>query len=577
MGSHFSMRLTLFFFLISVGVLHATSHEEDILAKSRAYLALQDPKEALKLLQEQGTQAAHSPSFWKQYIRTLAQAGRSQEATELLFQYQQDEQVFDWDLAEQVAWGQVQEATHSSQLPCRLQALLAAHFSRKIEGVRLLLEGMRSSNILVRTLAIHLAAELQDRCLVEEVALLFRKEKNTKVRRELIRAIGKMKIVSLQPILESYIGREELADADRDIAVEAYISFLERPSHAELERFALSPRVGHRLLYCRLIVMLGLCEGSATLQLLAEDPHPSVRMHAFQALGILRLGGGEALSLVKRGIDDSHPLVAASAAYVLCIEKEPRGKEKLAELLQHAQPKVRWFTSFLVSAMGLEGEMLALRGAEESVDPYVRLNLSVALFSLRSQTGIGEKKAALLLHKALAEKQGRWKEETFGFFSGIVRERDAGEEVEAKDLLLELQLCSLLYQMDPLGAKRLLEQFLHQHAWGISGMATAVLLTEGEMAEISMVEDLLKSHDKEVQLQAAIVLAIWGKHESSLAYLKSAYKDASFSHKIRILEGMVQIGSFETLPFFFEVLQSSSETLRTLGAVGLIHTLQFGF
>ena len=107
-------------------------------------------------------------------------------------------------------------------------------------------------------------------------------------------------------------------------------------------------------------------------------------------------------------------------------------------------------------------------------------------------------------------------------------------------------------------------------------MATAVLLMEGEAADLPVVEDLLKSSDPEVQLQAAIVLAVWGKQESALTHLKKAYSEASFSSKFRILEGMVQIGSFETLPFFFEVLQSSSETMRTLGALGLIHTLQFG-
>lgn len=568
-----------FFFLISLiscKVLHATNHEEDILAKSRAYLALQDSKEALKLLQEQDIQISHSASFWKQYICTLAQAGRVQEATLLLAKYQTNKQIFHWELAEQVAWGQVRESIDSPQLPCRLQALLAAHFSRKIEGVRILLEGMRSSNILVRALAVHLAAELQDRCLVEEIVGLFQREKNSKIRRELVRAIGKMRITSLQPMLEDYLGREELSDIDRNIAVEAYLSFLEQPSHEDVKRFSLSPRVGHRVLYCRLIVMFGMQEGNAVLQRLTEDPHPSVRIYAFQALGILRSGGKDTLSCAKRGVNDSHPLVSASAAYVLSLEKDISGQEKLAALLHHSQPKVRWFVSGLVSAMGLQGESLVLHEAEASSDPYVRLNLSIALFSLRSQTGIGERKAALLLRKALAEKQNRWKEEIFGFFSGIVREVDLDEEAETKDLLLELQLCGLLYQLDPTGAKDLLEKFLHKHAWGISGGATAVLLMEGEMTDLPLVEDLLQSRDPEVQLQAAIVLAIWGKHESALTHLQSAYQKASFSHKIRILEAMVQIGSFETLPFFFEVLQSSSETLRILGSLGLIHTLQFG-
>lgn len=571
-----SRRLYLFFFLISFTVLHATTPEEDVLAKSRAYLTLQDSKEALKLLQEQDIQISHSSSFWKQYIRTLAQAGRVQEATMLLAKYQTNTQIFDWELAEQVAWGQVKESIHSPQLPCRLQALLAAHFSRKIEGVRLLLEGIRSSNTLVRALAIHLAAELQDRCLVEEITGLFQREKNSKIRRELVRAIGKMRITPLQPLLEIYLGREELSDADRNVAVEAYLSFLDQPSHGDIERFSVSPRVGHRVLYCRLSVMFGMQEGNEVLRKLTEDPHPSVRIHAFQALGILHLGGRDTLLCAKRGVNDSHPLVAASAAYVLSLEKDLAGQEKLAALLHHSQPKVRWFVSGLVSAMGVQGESLVLYEAESSSDPYVRLNLSIALFALRSQTGIGERKASLLLRKALTEKQSRWKEETFGFFSGIVREVDLDEEAETKDLLLELQLCGLLYQLDPTGAKDLLEKFLHKHAWGISGGATAVLLMEGEMADFPVVEDLLQSRDPEVQLQAAIVLAIWGKHESALAHLQSAYKEASFSHKIRILEAMVQIGSFETLPFFFEVLQSSSETLRILGALGLIHTLQFG-
>ena len=165
-------------FFVFVGALSATN-EEDVLAKSRAYLALQDPKEALTLLREQDVQASHTPSFWKHYICTLARAGRSQEAAMLLAKYREDPKIFDWELVEKVAWGQVEEAAHSSQLPCRLQALLAAHFSRKIEGAKLLLAGMRSSNILVRSLAIHLAADLQDRCLVEEVTALFQKEKNT--------------------------------------------------------------------------------------------------------------------------------------------------------------------------------------------------------------------------------------------------------------------------------------------------------------------------------------------------------------------------------------------------------------
>jgi hypothetical protein len=76
-----------------------------------------------------------------------------------------------------------------------------------------------------------------------------------------------------------------------------------------------------------------------------------------------------------------------------------------------------------------------------------------------------------------------------------------------------------------------------------------------------------------VKVQAALILALWGREESAIATLQQAYGGSDRELKEKIIEGVGRVGAKSSIPFLVEKLQEPSPTLRLLAAAALLQCL----
>jgi HEAT repeat protein len=118
-----------------------------------------------------------------------------------------------------------------------------------------------------------------------------------------------------------------------------------------------------------------------------------------------------------------------------------------------------------------------------------------------------------------------------------------------------------------------LKAFLQKKSWGISGVAAATLLQEGDESSLEIVRQLIDDSDPNVRLQACLVLAMYGKDESIVRELQIAYASSPHEKKIHILEAIGRVGNTESYPFLVGVLREPFPILRVAAAAALIQSL----
>ncbi|MBX9743906.1 MAG: HEAT repeat domain-containing protein, partial [Chlamydiales bacterium] len=133
-------------------------------------------------------------------------------------------------------------------------------------------------------------------------------------------------------------------------------------------------------------------------------------------------------------------------------------------------------------------------------------------------------------------------------------------------------LSSLAVVEDP-RALDALKSFLQRKSWGVTGVAAATLLREGDEHSLEIVRELLKDQDPNVRLQACLVLAMMGRDETVVKELESAYSGASHERKLHILEALGRIGHMDSLHFLTSTLQEPFPILRICAAAALIQTV----
>ena len=139
--------------------------------------------------------------------------------------------------------------------------------------------------------------------------------------------------------------------------------------------------------------------------------------------------------------------------------------------------------------------------------------------------------------------------------------------------ITRLEVLNILAVMKYPQAQNAVRNFLQQRTWGVTGMAAALLLTEGDESAIALVEDLLKDPDKKVKMQAALILSLWGGGEKAIAVLQQGYDTADREMKERILEGVGRIGASSTIPFLVDKLREPYQSLRIIAAAALLECL----
>ncbi len=473
-------------------------------------------------------------------------------------------------LLEVLSWGVLLKGERSPQLIIRINALLGASFTRDARAVPLLIDEMRSSNALLRSLAIHMAAKFGDTPLQAELERLLKEEKVWNVKLEVIKAVGQLRMLRMRPQLIEIIGNPKTLVEEKAAAMIALISLYESVEAQELERLVRSNRAGLRELACEIVAHLDLEEHLPLIRPLLKDTCGDVRIAALTAFGLM--GKGPFLEM----LEDTDPYVAVTAGWLALVRSEAKGEEALEKWMADQNPNLRRLASAAVAASGTRGCKLAWKEMKQSSDPYVRANLSMALLRQRQHV----KEASKTLYEVFQGQREilMWDQQVSPLFRSLAPSRVKHIEQVPNyplvvDQLVRLDLLSMLSVMRHPHAQEAIKGFLQSQNWGVTGSAVVALIEEGDEEALSMVRELLNDPEQKIRVQAAFILALLGSDPEAVKVLQEAYPHVEREMKVQILEALSHIGAPESIPFLMNILKEPFQVLRVVAASALIQCL----
>jgi len=548
--------------------------ESNFLNRVQSHLILKDPTSALEELQKALSLYPDSEKLLSAKIQTLACCEQEKEMILAWKQFYKLHPVIDANLLETIAWGIIKKGSKSDSPITRATAMIGAFFSQSATGVSILHQGMSDRSSLVRSVAVNLAGNMRDAILQQDILDLIRHERITAVRLGAIQSAGMMKLARAYDNLKENLEKKHLSQEEVGITIAALVNIYEKADQAHILSLLHSSRAALRLLGCELILKFSLERDKEELKALTYDSHPEVRKIAFQVLGGLDLPSEEGILLGKQGIKDPCPQVAISAAWLLMLYDRDQGVEALEPWLFHATREVRLFAASALAASGQYGVPLSLKLVREHTDPFVCVNLAIHLIRQRTQEQFG----CRCIQRFLSEDLGKimWKKN--GIFQSLEPsdlkhggKNEANPEVQ--DQLTRLELLQMLAIMQTPDVQESVKKFLRERAFGITGAAAALLLFEGDEEAIETVKGLLEDSDPRIRIQAAFVLAQWGRDESAIGEFANVYATTDRENKEKILEGLGKIGAPSTLPFLIDQLSEPHQNLRVIAASSILQSL----
>ncbi|MBM3184322.1 MAG: HEAT repeat domain-containing protein, partial [Chlamydiae bacterium] len=233
----------------------------------------------------------------------------------------------------------------------------------------------------------------------------------------------------------------------------------------------------------------------------------------------------------------------------------------------------RHLAAAALAATGEKGVPLSLKAMKENQDPYVKANLAIGLLGQRVEVS----KASDSIFEFLQNEKKMWMWETrlnplFQVLrpSQIRHVDHIPNYPEAIDQMTRLNLLSLLAIVEDPRASIALRNFLQKRTWGITGVAAATLLQEGDETALEKVKECLSDPEPNVRLQACLVLGMVGKDPSVLQELQKAYAGADHESKLHILEALGRIGNADSLGFLMSVFNEPFPILKIAAAAAVI-------
>jgi HEAT repeat protein len=569
--------------IFAIFLLSSFSHanEEVGARKVQAHLLIDDPASALQEAMSLAEEYPDSRIAGSLLVEALAAAKREDEALDawhrLSLKY--PDLLFDRHLLEELSWGILKKGLDSTQNGVRLAALIGAYLTHDVRAVAVLQKMMRDSNAIIRSIAVQMSCSYQDAPLKDEVMRLMEEERVWVVRLEVIKAIGALKMKSLTPKLQAIVQSERATYEERQIAIEALVNIYEDITHPEFQALAASNRAGIRHLACSIAAHFKLRDAKLEILKLIQDTHPDVRIAALNAFGLVYredTTADEAKEALKNLFSDPHAAVGITAGWAAMLIDPAFGGPALEKWLSDPLPENRRLAAAALTATGKRGTDLALKTIRGTSDPYVKANLAIGLFGQRVEMGL----SCDSIYEFLQSEKRMWMWDTrpnplFQVLApSQVRYVDhIPNYPEAIDQMTRLNLVSLLAIVEDPRAKGALESFLQKRTWGISGVAAATLLQEGDESALAIVRECLKDTDPNVRLQACLVLAMMGRDESVLSDLQGAYAGANHERKLHILESLGRMGTAHSFSFLIGVFREPFPILRVAAAAALIQCI----
>lgn len=534
-----------------------------------AHLTIRDYASAVVAAQNSLQQLPENKAIWEAYIKALARQKDEKAMLAVWNAYYTRfgrEEIPSIPL-ENVAWGVIESHGASSSPLIRALTLIAALFSQDARGIELLEKGLQDRNAFIRSLAAQFAGFVRDDQICDEILRCLSHEESWQARLEMIKSIGKMEIAEAKPQLLKMIGSPERTFEEKAAAAEALSSMLETVERQTVWELAQSDRAGLRFLSCELISHFNLKDDLDLIQPLLKDPRSEVRAAALETIGLLQ---AKHISIDPL-LADPDPLVAIYAAWVKTIFEPAKGQAVFQKWLTHPSRDERLLAGAALAACGKYGMPLIQNAFYQTTDPYLKMNLAMGL--IRQQ--VIPQQASEALYKGFVNIKERWMWEDKGIFrylapSTVKHTDDVPHYPEAVNQLTRLEVLNILAITRHPKAQEAIKSFIQEKKWGISGVASAMLLTEGDDSALDLVQNLLKDSDAKVRFQAALILSLWGKGEEAITTLQDAYSGVDRDAKEKILEGICRVGSRSSLPFLIERLKEPYPSLRIIAAAGIL-------
>jgi HEAT repeat protein len=563
-------------FLLFFSFLYAT--EEEIVKRVQAHFLIEDYFLAKEEAKRAFSQYPDSEDVHAVYVQALSAFGEEKEAIVQLSSFlekYQNEQKSKF-LLEEVSWGILKEGTISSQYAVRLASMIGVFLTRDVRAVEILKEKLDDSNAIIRNLAIQLSCYLKDYPLKEKIKERFKVEKIWYVKHELIKAIGQMKIREMGPTLLSMLSDNSTTYEEKGYIIQTLLHMYEKMEMKDWLPFCLSKKYGLREFACKIAYHLEIDEAKEDVIDRISDPHPQVRIAALQAFALYymdKCDKEKAQQIIKKALKDVDPQVAIVAAWVSFIAEPQSGEYHIKKWLLDKRAENRRLAAAALAACGQKGESLSLQMMRSAKDPYVKINLAMGLISQRSHI----KEASDILYSFLHDKKElwMWKNSFFEVLSPseLTHVEHIPRYPEAIDQLTHLNLLSVLALVEDSRAQEGLKNFLKKKDWQITGAAMVILLQEGDERTIEGLNIILQDEDPAIRIQAAILMAMVGKVESTAQILKDTYVSADYDKKAQILEALGAISKSDEAGFFVKAFFEPFQVLRIIGASSCIQCL----
>lgn len=549
--------------------------ETEGIRRVQAHLLIEDSQSALTEAQELANQYPDSLEVQKMLVGAFATNGLEEQALSLWNELtlKKPDLLYDRNLLEELAWGVLRKGTQSTQYGVRLAATIGSYLTRDSRAIPVLLKMMRDSNAVIRSVAVQMAAAFRDAPLKDEIARLMREERVWVVKLEVIKAVGLLKIKELAPELKLLVQSEKTPIEERQIATRSLLEMYDQISMDEFVTLARSNRAGLRLLSCLIALHFQMQEARDEVIRLIQDPNPSVKIAALNAFGLIYRGKENEIVLAMQ---DSDPTVAITASWAAMLIDSPLGEQMMEKWLIDSLAENRRLAAAALASLGSRGVALSIKTLKENPDPYIKANVALGLLGQREEVS----QCCDFLYHFLEKEKRMWMidEKPNPLFEILapsqVRYNDQIPNFpEAQDQMTRLSVVSMLALVEDPRALPALKTFLGRKNWGVTGVAAATLLHEGDESALEVVKQLVHDPDPNIRLQACLVLAMFGKDETVLRDLQGAYSGADHEKKLYILEALGKIGNAESYSFLVGVLKEPFPILRLAAAAALIQSV----
>jgi HEAT repeat protein len=514
---------------------------------------------------------------WDAYLRALSAAGHEKEMISL---YQENHKSFALsdeefrEALEVVAWGVLNKASTSPSPLVRVLGMIAAFMTQDARGVAIISKQFNDPNAVIRAAAIEISGELRDEKLQIGVLNAAQNDRNWEVRVAAVRSIGKMGIKKGRPLLVSLLDNPRSTIEERLAACESIVNLTDSANADDVKKLVDSNRAGLRQLACRIAAHFKVTESTSVMVSLLKDAHADVRASALVALGIFDRPSVDVLEAIEKAFDDPDPEVKIAAAWALTRQAPAKGQNLFRKFFQIATTDQKRRASAALAGCGPCSLPLAEQLFAQSNDPYISMNLALGLIGQRRNV----KPALSLLANYVVQHEDRWMYLENGYYkalmpSKITHSPAIPQRPESVNQTTRLEILNILAMLEYPNIQSVMKNYLQKRPWGISGNATALMLTEGDETAIIAVEALLDDPSIRIRMQAALILSLWGRSPKAIKTLEQCYAAAERDEKEKILEGLGRIGDASSIPFLTERLNELNQSFRIIAATALLQCL----